>query len=61
MKRGVHDHLMFGEGTIDFPPVLTALREIGYQGGVHVELSRHGHMAVEAVRRSASFLRPLMV
>src|SRR5262245_48931045 len=35
MKRGVHEHLMFGEGEIDFPPVLRALREIGYSGGVH--------------------------
>ena len=27
------------------------------KGGLHVELSRHSHMAVEAVRRSAAFLR----
>ena len=25
MRRGVHEHLMFGEGEIDFPPVLRAL------------------------------------
>jgi L-ribulose-5-phosphate 3-epimerase len=60
MARGVHDHLMFGEGTIDFPPVLAALRAGGYTGGLHVELSRHGHMAVEAVKRSAAFLRPML-
>lgn len=59
MNRGVHEHLMFGEGTIDFPPILRALRESGYQGGLHVELSRHSHMAVEAVRRSSAFLVPL--
>ena len=47
MRRGVHEHLMFGEGEIDFPPVLRALREVGYAGGVHVELSRHSHDAVE--------------
>src|SRR5262249_28487627 len=46
MRRGVHEHLMFGEGEIDFPPVLAALKEIGYTGGVHVELSRHSHDAV---------------
>jgi sugar phosphate isomerase/epimerase len=56
MIRGVHEHLMFGEGTIDFPPILRALQESGYAGGLHVELSRHSHMAVEAVRRSAAFL-----
>src|SRR5262249_18435752 len=41
MRRGVHDHLMFGEGEIDFRPVLRTLKEVGYAGGVHVELSRH--------------------
>ena len=57
MRRGVHDHLMFGEGEIDFGEVLGALEEIGYEGGVHVELSRHSHDAVEAARRSFDFLR----
>jgi len=57
MRRGVHDHLMFGEGEIDFGPVLAALDEIGYQGGVHVELSRHGHDAVETARKALAFLR----
>jgi sugar phosphate isomerase/epimerase len=60
MKRGIHDHLMFGEGTMDFPPILKTLRAMGYDGGLHVELSRHGHMAVEAVQRSAAFLKPLL-
>jgi sugar phosphate isomerase/epimerase len=59
MRRGVHDHLMFGEGEIDFPPVLHALREIGYSGGIHVELSRHSHDAVETARRALAFLAPL--
>lgn len=57
MKRGVHEHLMFGEGEIDFPPVLRCLREIGYSGGVHVELSRHSHDAVETARKAIAFLR----
>ncbi len=57
MKRGVHEHLMFGEGEIDFPPVLQTLKEIGYAGGVHVELSRHSHDAVETARRALAFLR----
>jgi L-ribulose-5-phosphate 3-epimerase len=58
MVRGVHEHLMFGEGTMDFPPMVQALQAAGYGGGLHVELSRHSHMAVEAVRRSAAFLSP---
>jgi len=48
---------MFGEGEIDFAEVLGALEEIGYPGGVHVELSRHSHDAVEVARRSLAFLK----
>jgi sugar phosphate isomerase/epimerase len=57
MRRGVHDHLMFGEGEIDFGPVLRTLDEIGYPGGLHVELSRHSHDAVETARRAMQFLK----
>jgi sugar phosphate isomerase/epimerase len=57
MRRGVHEHLMFGEGEIDFGPVLRTLDEIGYKGGVHVELSRHSHDAVETARRALAFLQ----
>jgi L-ribulose-5-phosphate 3-epimerase len=57
MRRGVHDHLMFGEGEIDFGPVMSTFREIGYSGGVHVELSRHSHDAVETASRALQFLR----
>ncbi|HEV3259201.1 MAG TPA: sugar phosphate isomerase/epimerase family protein [Gemmataceae bacterium] len=57
MRHGVHDHLMFGEGEIEFGPVLRALGEIGYAGGVHVELSRHSHDAVSTARRALAFLR----
>jgi L-ribulose-5-phosphate 3-epimerase len=60
MRAGVHEHLMFGDGEIEFPPVLAALRKIGYTGGVHVELSRHSHMAPEAARQAFDFLAPLM-
>ena len=56
MRRGAHDHLMFGEGEIDFGPVLRTLRQIGYAGGVYVELSRHSHDAVETARRALAFL-----
>jgi sugar phosphate isomerase/epimerase len=60
MRRGVHEHLMFGEGEIDFPLVLRALEENGYAGGVHVELSRHSHDAVNTARRAIEFLRRQM-
>jgi sugar phosphate isomerase/epimerase len=53
-RRGVHDHLMFGEGEIDWPPVLLALRDLDLPATV--ELSRHSHDAVEAARRAYAFL-----
>lgn len=59
MRRGVHEHLRFGEGEIDFPPVMAALREIGYTDCVNVELSRHSHMAPEVLRESFDFLSRL--
>lgn len=60
MRQGVHDHLMFGEGEMNFEPIFKALTEIDYQGGVHVELSRHSHQAVETSRKAMSFLRPFL-
>lgn len=60
MRRDVHEHLMFGEGEIDFDLVLRTLREIGYSGGVHVELSRHSHDAVNTARDALQFLRARM-
>lgn len=56
MCRGAHEHLEFGEGEIDFPPVLAALDEVGYRGLVAVELPRHSHAAPAVARRSLSFL-----
>ncbi|MEZ6109664.1 MAG: sugar phosphate isomerase/epimerase family protein [Pirellulaceae bacterium] len=58
MRAGVHEHLMFGEGEMDFPPILKAIREVGYEGGVHVELSRHSHDGPNAARRAYEFLSP---
>jgi sugar phosphate isomerase/epimerase len=60
MRAGVHEHLMFGEGEIDFPPVLAALAEIDYRGLVQVELSRHSHQAPEAAQRAMDFLKPML-
>jgi sugar phosphate isomerase/epimerase len=56
MKRGVHDHLMFGEGEVDFADVFAGLRAANYTGGVYVELSRHSHDAVNTARKSKQFL-----
>ena len=57
MRRGVHEHLEFGAGEIDFPPVFGALAECRYSGLVSVELPRHSHAAPEVARRSLDYLR----
>ena len=57
MRRGIHEHLEFGTGEIDFPPVLRALRDGGYRGLVAVELPRHSHAAPAVARASLAFLR----
>jgi L-ribulose-5-phosphate 3-epimerase len=57
MRRGVHDHLDFGKGEIDFPAALAALLAIDYQGLVSVELPRHSHAANVVAPRAIEFLR----
>lgn len=57
MRRGVHEHLEFGTGEVDFPAVLRALTEIDYGGLVAVELPRHSHAAPGVARDSLAFLR----
>jgi L-ribulose-5-phosphate 3-epimerase len=61
MVQGTHEHLMFGKGTMDFPSIFCALQAIAYKGGLHVELSRHSHKGVDAVRASAAYLRPFLI
>ncbi|MEZ6096318.1 MAG: sugar phosphate isomerase/epimerase family protein [Pirellulaceae bacterium] len=60
MRSHVHEHLMFGDGEIYFPPIFDALKQMQYAGPVCVELSRHSHDAVNAVRKSFSFLNQLV-
>ena len=57
MRRGVHEHLEFGTGEIDFPPVLGALDQAGYRGLISVELPRHSHDAPKVAARSLAFLQ----
>jgi sugar phosphate isomerase/epimerase len=57
MRRGVHEHLPFGEGEVEFPPVLAALSAIDFTGLVAVELPRHTHAAPALAATSLDFLR----
>jgi L-ribulose-5-phosphate 3-epimerase len=56
MRAGVHDHLMFGEGEVDFADVFAGLRAANYTNGVYVELSRHSYDAVNTARKAKAFL-----
>jgi L-ribulose-5-phosphate 3-epimerase len=56
MLVGVHEHLPFGEGSIDFGPVFEWFKQSSYSGGVHVELGRHGHQGPVLLERSYRFL-----
>lgn len=60
MRAGIHEHLMFGEGEMDFPPIIDSLAQAGYQGGVYVELSRHSHEGPSAAQKAYDFLSPLV-
>jgi len=61
MCHGAHEHLMFGDGEMDFPPILQSLHDVGYSGGLHVELSRHSHAAPEVAAQSYQFLKSIEV
>jgi sugar phosphate isomerase/epimerase len=56
-REGVHDHLMFGEGQVDFADLARALGETGFAGPLEVELSRHSASAPETARAARDFLR----
>lgn len=56
MIRGVHQHLPFGEGEIDFPPVLDALERHCPEVPVCVELARHSHDAPAVARAAYEWL-----
>ncbi|MEY9875799.1 L-ribulose-5-phosphate 3-epimerase [Streptacidiphilus sp. MAP12-33] len=57
MRRGVHEHLPFGEGELDVPSALAALDRAGYRGLVSVELPRHSHAAPALAESSLAHLR----
>ncbi len=57
MRRGVHEHLFFGEGEMNIAGILAALKEINYGKLVCVELSRHSHCADRIIPAAIEFLR----
>ena len=60
MRRGIHEHLQLDEGDMDLAEALGGLKAAGYTGGLHLELSRQGHDAVNAARKGLDLLRQAM-
>ncbi|MBJ6145469.1 sugar phosphate isomerase/epimerase [Hymenobacter sp. BT559] len=57
MRRGVHEHLPFGEGDMDVPAVLQALHAIRFSGLVCVEMSRESPRAHLMIPQALAYLR----
>jgi sugar phosphate isomerase/epimerase len=57
IKNRIHQHLICGQGEIDFPPIFETLKKIGYQGFLSVELYPYQENPVEAGRESLAYLR----
>ena len=57
IKGGVHNHLPPGEGDVDFPAVLKALKAIDYRGLVNLELSRSSHDAPSVARDALAYIK----
>lgn len=57
IRHGVHEHLLPGEGDVNFPAVLSTLRSSSYDGPVCFELSRSSHLAPRALSVCASVWR----
>ena len=57
MRRGDHTHRPFGQGDMDVPGVLAAIRQVGFTGLVSVELSRESPRAHQAIPAAIAYLR----
>ncbi len=57
----VHQHLIPGQGAIDFPSVMSAIRDTGYDGFITVELYPYVADPDAAGREARDVLTPLML
>lgn len=56
----VHQHLVPGEGVMDFPAIFRALDDIGYRGFITVELYPYTSSAEQVARRAFEHLSPML-
>ncbi|MGD8520622.1 MAG: sugar phosphate isomerase/epimerase family protein [Desulfobacterales bacterium] len=54
-----HDHLIAGQGAIQFPEIFDTMKRLGYQGDISLELYPYVDMPEEAGRQSLDYLRPI--
>lgn len=55
-----HYHLIPGQGNMNFPALRDALKKVGYDGFLTVELYTYPNMPEQAARESLTFLRRIM-
>ena len=58
MRTGVHDHMLPHEGDMDLSLYLKALTEVGFDGGMALDLYRHDYEAVAG--ESIAYIRGLL-
>ncbi len=56
----VHQHLVPGEGALEFEPVIDALRAVGYAGWITIELYPYAEAPDDAARRAFARVAPLV-
>ncbi|MDI6733543.1 MAG: sugar phosphate isomerase/epimerase [Planctomycetota bacterium] len=60
IKNRIHNHLICGQGEIDFASVFAALKEINYIGFISVELYPYQENPVQAGKISLEYLRKII-
>ena len=53
----VHNHLLPGTGSINFKNIFDAIRSVGYQGFITVELYTYQDNPIEAALKSYEYLQ----
>jgi sugar phosphate isomerase/epimerase len=59
MRRGVHNHLLPQEGDMDLGAYLRTLNEVGFNGGLALDLYKHDYEAIAP--GALAYLRSLLV
>jgi sugar phosphate isomerase/epimerase len=61
MDGNAYTGCVLGEGAVDFPALIRAMRARGYDGTVEIEYQGNEYDAEEGIRRSLEYLRGVEV